>query len=83
MTKSEMETIADGAADKAINRLFLTLGYNLSDPGAIIKLQDDMKHIRRWREATDQAKQHAFKTVIAVLVSGALGWLGLIFWKHQ
>jgi hypothetical protein len=83
MTRSEIEEISEEAAVKALTRFFLTLGVNLSDPDAVVKLQEDLRHIRRWREATETAKAHAFKTAIGVIVTGALGWLGLVLWKHQ
>lgn len=78
-----MEEIAEEAASKALQNLFLTLGVDVTDPADVKSLQLDLQHIRAWRESTVAVKQHALKTAIGVVVSGALGWLGLIIWKHQ
>ena len=83
MTRADMEAIAEEAADKAITRLFLTLGIDVTDPDSIIELQDDLKHVRVWRRSTKAVKEHSLKTAVGVLISGALGWLGLIIWKNQ
>jgi len=83
MTRGEMESIAEDAAEKALQKLFLTFGVNTSDPDAVVSFQDDLRHLRTWRMSTEAAKAHALKTVIGVLVTGALGWVGLMFWRHQ
>lgn len=82
MTSAEMERVAEEAADKAIQRLFLTFGVDVSNPTAIIEFQSDLKHVRVWRESTEAAKRHALKTIIGVILSGAVGWLGLVFWHR-
>lgn len=81
MTKEEIETVAEEAADKALHRLFLTIGIDITDPKAVIAFQDDLRHVRTWRESTTTIKQHALKTAVGVVVTGALGWLAMIFWK--
>lgn len=83
MTRAEMEEIAEEAAAKALANLFMTLGVDVSDPKDVKALQADLMHVRAWRESTIAVKQHALKTAIGVLVSGALGWLGLIIWRNQ
>lgn len=82
MTNAEIQRIAEEAADKAIKRLFLTFGVNVDSPEAVIEFQSDLKHVRVWRESTEAAKRHALKTIIGVIVSGAVGWLGLIIWNR-
>ena len=81
MSRDEIETVAEEAADKAIHRLFLTVGIDVTDPKAVIAFQDDLRHVRRWREATQTAQQHALRTAIGVLVTGAMGWLAIIFYR--
>lgn len=78
-----MEEVAEEAAAKALANLFMTLGVDVSDPKDVKALQADLSHLRAWRESTVAVKQHALKTAIGVVVSGALGWLGLILWKSQ
>lgn len=81
MTRDDIESIAEEAADKAIHRLFLTLGIDMTDTKEVIALQSDLKHVRAWRESTKTVKEHALKTAIGVIVAGGLGWVGLLFWK--
>jgi hypothetical protein len=80
---AEMEDIAETAAEKALHKLFLTFGVNTSDPDAVLSFQDDLRHVHKWRKSTEAAKDHLLKTVIGVLVTGALGWLAMILWRHQ
>lgn len=82
MTRSDMEEVAEEAAAKALQNLFLTLGVDVTDPKDIKALHADFKHIRTWRESKEVVQQHALKTAIGVIITGALGWLGLLFWKH-
>jgi hypothetical protein len=81
MSKDDIEAIAEEAADKAIHRLFLTLGIDVTDSKDVIALQADLKHVRVWRESTKTVKDHALRTAIGVIVAGGLGWIGLLFWK--
>lgn len=83
MTRGEMEEVAEESADKAIKKLFLAFGLDLNDPKEIIKFQDDLRHVRMWRESTEAAKRHALKTAIGVLVAGGLGYIALLFRWHQ
>lgn len=83
MTRYEMEEVAEEAANKALQNLFMTLGIDVSDHKDVLALQADLKHVRAWRESTTAVKQHALKTAIGVIVTGALGWIGLVLWKHQ
>lgn len=83
MDRVELEKIAEDAAEKALHKLFLTFGVNTSDPDAVVDFQDDLRHVRKWRRSTEAAQAHALKTIIGVLLTGALGWVGLMFWRHQ
>jgi hypothetical protein len=83
VTRGEIEEIAEQAAQKAVIKTFLTLGVDIGDPKAVIKLQDDLRFLDRWRGSTEAASAHFAKTVIGIILTGALGWLGLILWRHQ
>lgn len=83
MTDPDMQAIADAAAAKALRNLFLTLGSDVSNPSDVKALQADLSHIRAWRESTETVKQHTMKAAVTVIVTGVLGWLGLILWRHQ
>jgi hypothetical protein len=83
MTRPEIEEVAEEAAEKALEKLFLTFGVDTSSPEEVVAFQDDLRHLRSWRLSTKAASDHAIKTIIGVLLTGALGWLGLILWRHQ
>ena len=83
MTRAEMEEVAEEAARKALESLFLAFGTDLKDPKSIIAFHDDMKHLRAWREANETVKKHALRTAVGVIVTGLLGWFSLLLWKTQ
>jgi hypothetical protein len=81
MTKSEMEEIAEQAAQKTLANFFLTVGVDITDPQEVIKFQADMRHIRRWRDANETVQKHALRTAVGVIVTGFISWIGLLLWK--
>jgi hypothetical protein len=83
MTSAEMEDIAERAASKALENLFLAFGVDLKDPKSIIAFHDDMRHLRAWREANETIKKHALRTAVGVIVTGFFGWISLLIWKGQ
>lgn len=78
MTREE----ADAIADAAVKRTFLTLGMDITDPEAIIKVQADFQHLRLWRESTEAVKRKALLTAVGVIITGAIGYLFLVFRGH-
>lgn len=44
-----------------------------------IEMRLDFQHLRRWRKASETVEKTTWRTVVAVLVTGALGliWLGI------
>ena len=50
MTHDDINKTAE-EADRALRKLFLTLGVDLSDPKAVIAFQDDLRFLASWREA--------------------------------
>ena len=82
MTNSEMETIAEEAAAKALRNLFLTLGSDVDSVDDVKALRADLSHIRAWRESTETVKQHTLRAAVTVIVTGVLGWIGLILWRQ-
>jgi len=79
VTRDDMNKTAEEAADRAIGKLFLTLGVDLSDPKAVIAFQDDLRFLSNWRESTQAVKRKALLTAVGVVVSGAIGlfWLSI------
>lgn len=82
MTRDEMNKTAEEAADRAIGKLFLTLGVDLSDPKAVIAFQDDLRFLANWRESTQAVKRKALLTAVGVIITGALGYFWLVFRGH-
>ena len=78
-----MNKTAEEAADRAIGKLFLTLGVDLSDPKAVIAFQDDLRFLASWRESTQAVKRKALLTAVGVIITGAIGYLLLAFRGHQ
>ena len=83
MTRDEINKTAEEAADRAIGKLFLTLGVDLSDPKAVIAFQDDLRFLASWRESTQAVKRKALLTAVGVIITGAIGYLLLAFRGHQ
>lgn len=77
-----MNKTAEEAADRAIGKLFLTLGVDLSDPKAVIAFQDDLRFLANWRESTQAVKRKALLTAVGVIITGALGYFWLVFRGH-
>jgi hypothetical protein len=82
MTPDDVNRIAEEAADRALGKLFLTLGVDLSDPKAVIAFQDDLRFLSQWRDSTQAVKRKALLTAVGVVVSGALGYFWLVFRGH-
>ncbi|MCC6889605.1 MAG: hypothetical protein IT536_13810 [Hyphomicrobiales bacterium] len=72
-----MEAVAIAAADRAVRTTLLTLGIDIGDHRALREAQLDFQHLRAWRESTEAVKRKALLTAVAVIVSGALGYLWL------
>lgn len=82
MTPDDVNRIAEEAADRALEKLFLTLGVDLSDPKAVIAFQDDLRFLARWRDSTQAVKRKALLTAVGVIITGALGYFWLVFRGH-
>jgi hypothetical protein len=79
MMPDDVNRTAEEAADRALGKLFLTLGVDLSDPKAVIAFQDDLRFLSQWRDSTQAVKRKALLTAVGVVVSGVVGYLLLAF----
>lgn len=63
----------------SVGEVFLSLGVDISEPEAVLALQDDFRHLREWRESTKAFRRHGALAIIGIAVSGvcALVWMGL------
>ena len=83
MTRDDVNKTAEEAADRAIGKMFLTLGVDLSDPKAVIAFQDDLRFLANWRSSTQAVKRKALLTAVGVIITGIIGYLVLAFRGHQ
>jgi len=77
-----IEQIAEKVAERVINRLFLVLGINATDPKELIEFQKDFQHLRGWRVSMDLARRRGFATIVGFMITGALGYFLFLFTKH-
>lgn len=66
----------DDTVLRTITTLMTSFGLEEEDRK---ELQADFRHLRRWRKSVEQAQSLTFKTIVGVIVTGALGalWLGM------
>lgn len=75
LTSSEIQHIAVAAAEEAIRKLLITMGVDASDPEALIEMQKDFAHMRKWRKSVDSVGPRALLAAVGVIVTFALGAL--------
>lgn len=80
MTRDEVNEISEEAAKKALQSFFLTLGVDVTDPKAVIRMQDDLRFLGNWRESTEAVKRKTLLTAVGFIVTGALGWLAVLLY---
>ena len=80
--EEEIAQIAEQVSEKVVNRLFLILGVNVSDPTQLIKLQKDLAHLRGWRESMEIVKGKTLAAAVGFLVTAMLGYAVFFFTRH-
>lgn len=79
MTDDEVKTVVRAT----VNEMFLALGVDNTDSEAMLQMQADFRHIRRWREATEALPRITFKAAMTAIATGLVGWALVAFgWKH-
>lgn len=84
MSQDQMEDIADKAAKRAIEELFLRVGIDVKDPKGVIELQKDFAYTRETREGKEEFVKKGKHVLIASFITGALAVLvnGLLNWRQ-
>jgi len=82
LTEAEVEQIASRAAKEAVNDLLLKMGVDVSKPDALIEMQADFAHTRKWRKSVETVQRQGLLTAVGVLVTGGLGALYMAFKAH-
>jgi hypothetical protein len=78
-TDEEIVAIAMAAARAAIKELLLALGVDASEPHQVIEMQRDFAHLRAFRQSMELVKNRGLATAVAVVVTGGLGLLVMLF----
>lgn len=79
LTQKEVHDIAEMVSEKTVNKLFVTLGVDVTDPSEIRKFQKDLIHLRNWRESTEAISRHGLIACVTFIVTAALGWAIYLF----
>jgi DNA-binding MarR family transcriptional regulator len=66
----------DEVALRTIATILTSFGIEEEDR---VEMRADFIHLRKWRKSVEQAQSLTFKTIVGVIVTGALGalWLGM------
>jgi hypothetical protein len=70
--------IAEEAAEKAVAKVFLTLGIDVNDPKSLLETQQDFASMRDFTRGWKSLKGKLVATVLVILVTGICGviWSG-------
>lgn len=86
MTKEEIEAIVDTAAKKAateaVKDTLLLMGVKMDDAESIIRMQQDMKHLRESREGKEEFIKKSKSALMAVFITGTIALLVKGFWAE-
>lgn len=79
MTEPEIRALASAAAKEAVKEVFAIMRVDPTDIDSVTGFADDMRYVRRQREA---AEKISFKAMLAFFSAAATGaaailWLGL------
>ena len=74
MSQTDLERIAQAAADRAVARTFEHLGVDPSDPDDLFQLRQDIEFLRQARKGASHGMRIFFSSLLAAL--GMAAWLG-------
>lgn len=78
-TSSEIEGIASAAAKQAVRELLVAMGVDANDPKALIEMQRDFAHIRRWRQSVETVRTQGLVVAVGIVFSGIAGAIWMAF----
>lgn len=77
---AEQKRLHNDQVDEVVLRTIATIltSFGIEEEDRV-ELRADFIHLRKWRKSVEQTQSLAFKTVIGVIVTGALGalWMGV------
>lgn len=84
MTEAEIKNVASEAATAAVNDLLLKMGVDVSKPDALIEMQADFAHTRKWRKSVETVQRQSLIAAVGVIVSGIAGaiWMAISLKGH-
>lgn len=74
---NEQESIAERAAQRTIEGLFLHLGIDIKDPEALKQMKEDLAFLARMGRGAREVKSVAIKTCVGSLIAGLIALLGI------
>jgi hypothetical protein len=77
-TKDDIADISEDAANKALAKFMLALGYNVEEPSDILRLQAQFRHLSNQYEACKVVTNIGIKTAVTTVLT-ALGAY-LVMW---
>jgi hypothetical protein len=76
VTRDEIQSIADEAAEKATAKMLVALGIPAGDP---LKAQAIFLHLERQYDACQTVKQHSLKTAVGIVTTALVAYVLLAF----
>lgn len=78
MTDTEIRQIATAAAKEAVKEVFALMRVDPTDIDSVTSFTDDMRYVRRQREAAEKISMKAVLVIFSTTATGlmALMWMG-------
>lgn len=76
---------AELTAAKVVEKIFLHLGIDVTDPDQIMEARRDLNALREWRETVTLIKRKGVAAIVTTFITGVLGLfvLGVSTYLHR
>jgi hypothetical protein len=81
MTDTEIQRIAERAADAAVDKMLLRLGIDPDNPAELPARKLDLEYLRRMRLGSDLFKKQAFTVIASAVTTFIIGAVVAAFYK--
>lgn len=78
-TSDEIRHIAGESAKLAVREMLVAMGANAEGPDALIEMQKDFAHIRKWRQSVEAVQTRGLMVAVGIIVTGIAGaiWMAV------